>query len=97
MNKFDYEYIEKMEEVREQIRNCEGKVFMTYRRNPALGCQKNIMTDLQKVEKFISQLECEADACDEIGSSFSAASMREEADRLKDLLKKGIIPKDIND
>ena len=43
-------------------------------------------TTKEEVERFISQLEIEADACEEIGSSFSASNMRDEADRLKKLL-----------
>lgn len=50
----------------------------------------------QEVEKFISQLEMEADACEEIGSNFSASNMRSEAERLQKLLDKGIIPKEVN-
>lgn len=53
------------------------------------------MNDIEKVNKFIYQLEQEADACEEIGCSFSASNMRNEADRLKRLLAKGIIPKQI--
>ena len=51
---------------------------------------------IKKVENFISQLEIEADACSEIGSNFSASSMKEEVDRLKGLLAKGIVPIEIN-
>jgi hypothetical protein len=49
-------------------------------------------TTKEEVEKFISQLESEADACEDIGSNFSASSMREEAERLRKLLDRGIIP-----
>jgi hypothetical protein len=49
-------------------------------------------TTREEVEKFIYQLEIEADDCEEIGSSFSSSEMREEADRLKKLLARGIIP-----
>lgn len=52
---------------------------------------------IEEVEQFIGQLEIEADACEEIGSNFSASSMRNEADRLKGLLKKGIIPNNIDE
>ena len=52
--------------------------------------------ELIEVEQFIEQLEIEADACEEIGSNFSAFCMRDEADRLKGLLKKGIIPKNLD-
>lgn len=46
----------------------------------------------EEVEQFISKLEMEAQACEEIGSNFSASEMREEAERLQKLLDKGIIP-----
>ena len=46
----------------------------------------------EEVEQFISDLEDEAAACEEIGSNFSASEMRNEADRLQKLLDKGIIP-----
>jgi len=46
----------------------------------------------EEVEKFINQLELEADSCEEIGSNFLASSMRNEAKRLQKLLDKGIIP-----
>lgn len=49
----------------------------------------------EEVEKFILQLEIEAEACEEIGSMFSATSMRNEAERLQELLDKGIIPQAI--
>jgi hypothetical protein len=50
------------------------------------------MTTRKEVENFIFQLENEADACEDIGSRFSASNMREEAERLRKLLNKGIIP-----
>ncbi len=52
-------------------------------------------TTKKEVEKFIAQLESEADACEDIGSNFSASNMREEAERLQKLLDKGIIPQAI--
>lgn len=53
-------------------------------------------TTKEEVERFISQLEDEADACAEIGSNFSASNMRAEAERLQKLLDKGIIPQVID-
>ncbi len=50
----------------------------------------------EEVERFIDQLEMEADACEDIGSNFSAFSMRGEAKRLQRLLDRGIIPQKTN-
>jgi hypothetical protein len=50
----------------------------------------------EEVERFIDQLEIEADACEDIGSNFSASNMRDEAKRLQILLDKGIIPQKTN-
>jgi predicted transcriptional regulator len=49
-------------------------------------------TTREDVENFIGLLEIEAVACEDIGSIFSASSMRNEAERLQKLLDKGIIP-----
>ena len=51
-------------------------------------------TTKEDVEEFIYQLECEADACEEIGSNFSASNMRGEVKRLQELLGRGIIPEE---
>lgn len=55
-----------------------------------------MITTKEEVEKFIAQLEVEADACEDIGSNFSASNMREEAERLQKLLDRGIIPQNVN-
>lgn len=56
---------------------------------------KEEKTTKEEVEKFISQLQDEADACEDIGSNFSASNMRNEAERLQNLLDRGIIPQAI--
>lgn len=53
-------------------------------------------TTKAEVEYFIYSLLDEAEACEQIGSVFSATSMRSEAKRLQDLLDRGIIPQAIS-
>jgi len=53
-------------------------------------------TTKEDVEEFIEQLEIEADACEEVGSNFSASAMRNEVDRLNSMLRNGIIPQDLS-
>ncbi len=46
---------------------------------------------INEAKQFISDLEDEANACAEIGSNFSAEEMRDEAERIRELLSKGIV------
>jgi len=52
-------------------------------------------TTREEVEEFIAELHMEADALDEIGSSYGASQYRKEAERLQKLLDRGIIPQQV--